>query len=951
MTRALTPVASSPTDPRFTTVVSSSGFSAGDYVYQRPDGTYGPVGNGLVANANFNVDQSLFNLNTDVTAYAGYDPKTVGGTSRKDMVAKLSNGNLVYVYMQLATVGGLSANRAIFTIVDPAGATVVAPTQVSNTIFPTHNVVSVVALTGGGFVLYFIDTTNAKPTFGIYTNTGTVTTALAVDTAATTIMDTTNGYVAMNACSLPNGGFAFAYPSSGNTILTRAYDSVGTPTYVWTSLGGTQTSMRQPVRIAARSDSSTALIFCTITANTFRIARVSTGGALVNHDFSVTSQAGSSQYFDLCCLPNDTFVAVYYNNPGNNVNTDPRYITLPISNVLGTPVSVPAGSAFMAQNMSNPNIFVAPLSSNGFIVFFEDANYTWYYVPYNSSGVAQNVGTNPPVFGGFASFGPTMHPSFIETSGYLDIYYAVGLDALANGGTNHNQYYNYKTTIELTTYNIYSPTTTTAVVGTSSQPVTNYARINSTPTNAAFFANTTGTVAVNLPRSNITLATRQVDSSFVPTNGYFALDTNASGQILIAFKSTAGTSSAVRALLYSNTGTLLSAITVATWDNSSSGTIDAAFLSNGKIVIVDGRNTNTANIYVYNSTLTTLLASNIGVLAQTGKVAVAGLRGTTAGLFAFAHINASGYACHAVFNDAAVSVLGSSAFDSNNATSTNLLSICPLSSGGFAVRWYNSTTSVDRLAIVSQRGATAFDLIFVSNAGTTGNYAGGKLVAGNNAGVAYFSYSSSTTGSIGYRVHNQTSAATQILDTTLVIEATVAVSGKFSMGVTGTGVPVVVNPIASNGGIAIFNPGIRGVSTPTTTATITDYAGTPYTTVAPWLGNNIVVAYINNLSRISFAILNALPSSVPESLTAGVTPSNAALTLNPSSSSGYTLIGVAATDCAAGGAGQVQVNGVATVNSQYSASTAYQGFDFQVPGNRGVRGTVAGNVVTLIGDA
>jgi hypothetical protein len=113
-------------------------------------------------------------------------------------------------------------------------------------------------------------------------------------------------------------------------------------------------------------------------------------------------------------------------------------------------------------------------------------------------------------------------------------------------------------------------------------------------------------------------------------------------------------------------------------------------------------------------------------------------------------------------------------------------------------------------------------------------------------------------------------------------------------------------------------------------------------------GYNAVIAWINSGNIGTFAIVNAYPFNATQSITAGVTGSAPTTPLNISSSSGYYLAGVAVTDCPPGGTGQIQTNGVANLNSQYSTATAFQGFDFQNPVTVGVKGTAAGRTVTMV---
>jgi hypothetical protein len=120
--------------------------------------------------------------------------------------------------------------------------------------------------------------------------------------------------------------------------------------------------------------------------------------------------------------------------------------------------------------------------------------------------------------------------------------------------------------------------------------------------------------------------------------------------------------------------------------------------------------------------------------------------------------------------------------------------------------------------------------------------------------------------------------------------------------------------------------------------------------ITPSYGYNAVIAWINSSNVAQYAIVNAYPFSATQDVTAGVTGSVPTTPLNISQSSGYYLAGVAVSDCPAGGTGQIQTNGVANLNSQYSTTTAFQGFDFQNPVTVGVKGTAVGRTVTMIKD-
>lgn len=112
--------------------------------------------------------------------------------------------------------------------------------------------------------------------------------------------------------------------------------------------------------------------------------------------------------------------------------------------------------------------------------------------------------------------------------------------------------------------------------------------------------------------------------------------------------------------------------------------------------------------------------------------------------------------------------------------------------------------------------------------------------------------------------------------------------------------------------------------------------------------NIYAFSYITTAGTIFLGFLNTVAATYSTNITAGVTPSNTALV--PSPANGYYLAGVSASECAAGGTGVLQVNGAATLNSQYPAGTPSQAFDFNTPAlDVGVRGTIAGRNMIISG--
>lgn len=918
MTRALTPVASSPTDPRFTTVVSSSGFSAGDYVYQRPDGTYGPVASGAVATASFNIDNTFSNNGVDISLVAG-PLQTLDGGAYQSMAAKLSNGNVVVTYLQRATIGGLTATRVIFAILDTAGTVVVGPTETGTILTSGYRGASVLALTGGGFVIYYLDNVTVKPTFGIYTNTGTVTTAMATDAAATAGASTSPLY----GCALPNGGFALSY-SSTSTCYVRAFNATGTGAYAWVALSVNNIAA---CPIAARSDSNVCVFYMTsLTAHSYRV--LDTSGGTVTTGSITVSGVSADNALSVCALADDTFVLAY---PATNNTITPRYRTLNTSNVLSSEVTVPVAGLLGSAQLKC--LYVVPLSNGGFIYCFTNVDGLVHYVPYNSLGVNQSVGTYVYNFGEINAVDYDLVPGFVERSGYLDVYF------YGPSGRNLNAaaYYIFKLTLDLTNYRIYGSSSTNFILGTSSLSVSNYARATSTPTSAAFLASSSSTATLNNNRAANVLSAFTIDPVYTASSNP-AITTSPTGEVYIAYKASSP-SAVLRFLKYSNAGVFIKAVNLSTPDLTGTGTVDITMLDDGKIVVAEGRTSSSVVLYYCDSNLNVITSGAVGVGFQSSIVAIASIPNNR-----LVVVGSTGSDIfYRVFDSAFSLVVGTTALGITT-TSTNGISVCRTPSG-FAIRAYRTTAVVDTLQVFSATGASTYTNVVSQDFGSNQNFASLGAVTCSSSGLILAMGSTSTNSQIRIQT-----AGTPVSGTSYSRSVdTVSTSQRATLGVTGSGIPVLAACNGTNSGIYLWCVGFSTGSSTNENTNITNYTTNANPRVAPLPGNNIALVYINTSTQIAMGFYSAYPSSYAKAITANVSSSRPSFALNPSS--GYTLIGVAATDCAAGGAGQVQVNGVAALNSQYSASTAYQGFDFQVPGNLGVRGTIAGNAVTLIGDA
>ena len=934
MSRSITPAPSGSLSPDFITVPSTTGFSAGDYVYQK-NGDFGvPPAS---SPANFNVTQTTPVFGSTVGGIATpvlYTSATTdAGASYGSCAAKLTNGNIVLGYR----IGG-GASIA-FKIVDTNNVTVVAQTIVSSLAVTNPSHIGVTALTGGGFVIHFIGTAGTKPAFGVYTNAGVVTTAVALDaTYPTTALTANNVY----ACALPNGGFALAVQGNlaPNTYL-RAFDATGVGAYGWVTVAASGGGVEQ-TGLAARSDSSVCIAFLS-TATTYFYAVYNSGGGSIAT--GTISTSNSPQQCSVACLTNDTFVIGVLNDIGTLF---PRFYLLPTGNVLSSAFIVPvtnvptAGSNISAASFS---MQIRALSSGGFVYFFGDVNGVPYYVFYSAAGVAAY--SIPKVLPGpVFQARPTGLMGIVELTGYLSLYYSLP------GSSAGNEMFNSE--IDLTTYLPYSAVTTASPVGSTSAASGAYARSTSLPMKAAYLAANTETLSLNATvstGSSYTVAPAAISASPVDSIKSATLP---DGRFVIAYKD--ASTQAVSFNVYSITGVLQTTVAVGTAGSTAAGKVRISALPNGKVVVAYLTATTVVTVAIYSSSfafITSIIAIN--PTDSNGYFDVAGL---STNRVAVVFQNSSQTVQYNVYSDALVAISGV-----NNilaVTSVSELNVVATINGGFWVKFTNSGTSANVHYYYFTYNSVNSYTAFISNAsvGTTLNTAAicALAVSPNNFAIGFSSTAAGLNAEFASFTPNNGASQFGFVTVSGFSTNTMSNTSNVALGVTGMGTFVCFAE-----GNAAFNlvgftglQSIASVANSTPTGLLSGITkSTAYrmqACITPSYGYNAVIAWINSANVGQFAIVNAYAFGATQDVTAGVTGSAPTTPLNISQSSGYYLAGVAVSDCPAGGTGQIQTNGVANLNSQYSASTAFQGFDFQNPVTVGVKGTAVGRTVTMIKD-
>lgn len=939
MSRSITPAPSGSLSPDFITVPSSTGFSAGDYVYQK--------------NGDFGVPASSGAANFDVTPISSVYGGTVGGTSTPvnwlgpsgtvpggssgECAAKLSDGNIVIVYRDSVT------NYPSFRIVDTDNVQVVAPVVItaSTSVLVGRAPIGVIALTGGGFVTHFVDAVSATdPGIAVYTNTGTVTTAYAVDSTFPTTAYSTGACI--YGCALPNGGFALTLQGGGvsNTYL-RAYSATGVGTYAWANVGTINGSVSS-IGIAARSDSSVCVAYNAAAAQINYAVYNSSGGAVVAAT-TISTGANSGRSVGVACLTNDTFVIGYLNDSSGPF----QFRLLPTGNVLSSAFTVPTTNVKPPNNVQGI-ITLEALSSGGFVYFMVNSGTGGNglsYIFYTAAGVAVHptVKQLPQIIYDY----PSDKFGIVEISGYLSLYHAGTLSTTV--GTELFEMYNSK--ISLTTYELLTSPGVTSSVGTVSSSSGAYARSTSLPMKAAYLAANTETVALNQTISTgsvYTVAPSAVDSNAVDS---IKSTTLPDGRFAIVYKNAANGSISFN--VYSVTGVLQTTVpvVVAITATGSASRVRIAALSSGKIAV---GYFNTAgsilSVALYSSTFSLINTATVAVGSTQGM----DLAGLTNDRFVLAYLNsANSYVSYIVYDNTATLVQGTT--PSSDAT-IQTLSVQASSNGGFWLAWVTASTSAKNVYYY-QSNTNSYSAVYgvFSYGSGVGNTFMPCQVAVNSSGIAAFlSASASTSGQI-YTASFNGGAANILSGAPPSFNTGSWTGGNGAVGATGAGTFLFFGSGNTNGNLYGFT-GATSVNNNTAypygllSGITTSASYGMQACITPSYGYNAVIAWINSSNIAQYAIVNAYPFNASQDITAGVTGSAPTTPLNISQSSGYYLAGVAVSDCPAGGTGQIQTNGVANLNSQYSTTTAFQGFDFQNPVTVGVKGTAVGRTVTMIKD-
>jgi hypothetical protein len=930
-------------------VPTTTGFNAGDLVYYK--GTTGDY----VSPANLPVPSSIsfpYTPNSSVFAASGgtsissvFDTATgFYGGSRYKFAAVLTNGNIVQSWKNR------SNNQAYFQVVDASGAIVVSPTSASSTYIAStqHNNVGVVALTGGGFVVYWVNASGGtanKPCYAVYSNTGSVVTSAVNDTS---FSQTTAPSSAINGVALSGGGFALALGDSSDvSTYFRGFSATGVGAYAWTaSITPNSFSLNAPA-LAARSDGSFVIFNLGSAAYNYVVVN-SAGAIIISSTFAVT--AGKNNPDATVLSDGMTIVFAYTNNASGNLT--PCFRTLSAVNVLSAENTVPNSNMNVFGSYAPNFNSVFGLSTGNFIFMFCDCMQQMQYVVYNSAGVVQS-GTNlagalPITIRGPYVFSGTK-PTMIEVGANITFYWQ-------GSPSGKSSWYMYKASINKTTFQPVLSLSTAQQVTSYSVPTGAPILGSATATSLQYYAGATGSSVLSTAMGYLRTPT------VIATSGCCTMtSTNLTdGRIAIAYL--VFSTATLYVAIYSQTGVFQQTITVgpayvlAAIDTSGTrGLIKMTGLLNGGFAIAYFTAAATISLSTYSSAGSLVTAGTATTVAEnisTGRTI--GLSTLSDGNLVFTFRNTSSAVRVAVFDVTTLAQIWIATIGGV----TQYVNVVANKSGGFAHYGWNGTNYT--FSSYYKQNSTTYTA--TGNTTVTTAVASGTtsqcLTYLPGSGYYFTDFISSNVSNIRAYDGGDPDIIGQYFDGP-------SVSGAINNSALGT---------TGNGSLVFFVAGSlygfsSGLSASATTLPVFTYPSTNKftltgytsvtdncTSIAAGYGDYAVVAWLNSSNYPTFAFMEAMPNVAIASYTSGVTVSEFVdvVPYTSASASDVTntvLSGVAMTTATAGGTGLVQTNGLAQLNSNYPSGTV-QNFDFQSPNGTavsGVKGSISGRNVLLQG--
>lgn len=899
--------------PNFTAVPTTTGLAQGDMVFWKT-GDYQPF--------SAQVSTATFPLTADVPAIYGFTggnggqinsnlttTSPSGGNSNARNVALLTNGNIVVASINASGV-------AYFTIYDTSFNVVVSRVTLPATFTAGNNTAGVTALSGGGFVIYYARSTGTF-CYAVYTNTGTVTTALSENTTSTA-----NNSFPYTVTALSGGGFTAVAVSSGTTnIFYMIFNASGTQTFSATGQGAAYSTSVIPTVVA--DSNNTFFMLWLGTTNNYSWLHKSAANATLGSGTIACSSVTRLASCTATLLNSGTTIVVVYGTNATGSYGIRQYNSSTYAMGAETLYTAPSSgdliNSFYAKTLASGNVFLCMTQP-----------YVTYYALFNSSMtplISSLTTTTSPVYKSFStnyneiSNVPWLssNMSAIEIGSSLYLFYS----SYFNIGDGTQMY----AAIDTSAYNLTSSLPVNTSVGTITLPIGSYVPSTLTPSTVSFYpASTTGSIygPTGASAGSATL----VNGNFTSSN--YDICALPNGSFVIAYRDES--TYIVYAKVYSSAGTALSTVTIGTSTATSQiNSVKVAPLAGGKFVVVWANTSTTITSSVVSSSYTisgNTVETSVDNSSSAGqnKIAVGTLSNDR---FVVAWTTSGSQYYYAKVYDANVNQLSYI----TTTTTGNVSAVSGFPSGGFvlsndSVMYVYQETTANTFSILSSTSISVFNNPYIR----TNLTPRGQIIAY----TPYNQWNGSVTNYV-LRYNVSTRAAGGLVND--IQRATTPVNQTPMIGAeSANGTFATLTLSNTNGTLLAKNL--------TTTVNIPAQNAQP-AFICPTIDEKFVVLYRNATTAYLTFNIPFATNTLTSVVTVGVTPSSTvSLTTGT-----YGFVGVAANTVAANGVSIVQTNGMAKLNSTYSASVPGTSFNARAAANPGVSGTINGRNMVLYGSA
>jgi hypothetical protein len=994
-------VSSPASNPTFIEVASINGFKQGDPIFQTQNDFSPYQSSWYSSNANFTSypNQRIISVSdgsvpikqigSSMNTYSGLTPS--GGGFSRAPVAVLTSGNIV-------TIGRNTTGNAQFIIYNNTfTSVVVAKTTITCTSsqYVSTSSMGVIALTGGGFVIYWTSVSTPYFTFAIYSNTGTVVKAVT-QYSSNQFGGSGPDYIA-HCVPLSTGNWAFGFTDNNPYVITGVYNSSGTllgsvvNSFSYSMLP--QSAVYQPV-LVARNNGTYVVLFQDASTSTQVNAiylNSSSGSSVV----STSGIPGSYSYAAAnisAAIMSDGLTYAFAKNSYNGNGTSRYGLQIFFIDSTNTVVSnfYFEGNQFFLPSSSGAttygNISLYGLSSGNLLVSCVADNGQAFYFVINKYG--QLMSANTALASSPATGAIKISNSIEGTSAYNSLIYATEFNSQINlffsveplfSSLSSNGALNWLT-IDETSYSPVSSIYSNTLSYTSSLTVGSASTSTITPLNVKYYlssniATTVGTLSSSILTSNTSLLYTSpiaVSTSYSYNIGT-AMLTN--GNFVVAYRNEITTSITAKVYNYAS-GTLIGTVQVDGSGGSLAGYPGTLFnslsvtpMSSGKFAVTYLNSAKNFTTVIFTTSSTSVLySSTISSASGTNATAIGyqnsynnnqgklfQLSALTGDRLLLVWTTAIGNAYYEVYSNASV-LLTSGTVITTGITSFYFIGAVGVPSGGFVAIFYNPGTATSNAYSFNESALNTFTVI--TNYGTQTSigtsWLSPNVQVGPRGEVTVHFYDGSYQYALNlYYSGGSTPYIGSYNFAQLKTLGSTGNRGPFCKTPNGSTLLLINNSTSSIISEAFYSTysSIYSVN-PYTDSTFWPYASSGYDycwSAAPGVNNGAIFAFNAVVpSANSTPILKVVVAQSYNPIYVNISTTTISSNVSISNWGNTTFIGIGASNTSANSIGLVQISGATQLNS--NAVTGSQAFDYTTYGGLGVKGTMINNNVLLLGN-